>query len=94
MCLDTQNILVESYNTLGSIYVHAIDRTPPEKKKGVVNDNTCNGCGKQYTGETARALGDWMNTRSTGRDQNPSSSPWTSKGKSRRLFTSNANVHR
>ena len=44
------------YNTLRSILVHPKDRTPTEKKTGVVYDITCNVCGEHYTGETARTL--------------------------------------
>jgi len=44
------------YNMLRSILVHPKDRTPTEKKTGVVNDITCNDCGEHYVGETARTL--------------------------------------
>jgi len=44
------------YNTLRSILVHLKDRTPTEKKTGVVYDITCNDCGEHYIGETARTL--------------------------------------
>ena len=40
------------YNTLRSILVHPKDRTPTEKKTGVVYDITCNDCGEHYIGET------------------------------------------
>ena len=44
------------YNTLRSILVHPKDRTPTEKKKGMVYDTTCNDCGEHYIGETTRTL--------------------------------------
>ena len=67
MCLDSQNILGvfrtqdirtyhKPYYTLRSILVHPKDRTPTEKKTGVVYDITCNDCGEHYIGETARTL--------------------------------------
>jgi len=43
-------------NTLRSILVHPKDRTPTEKKTGVVYDITCNDCGEHYIGETGRTL--------------------------------------
>ena len=43
-------------NTLRSILVHPKDRTPTEKKTGVVYDITCNDCGEHYIGKTARTL--------------------------------------
>ena len=44
------------YNTLRSTLVHPKDRTPTEKKTGVVYDITCSDCGEHYIGETARTL--------------------------------------
>ena len=44
------------YNTLRTILVYPKDRTPTEKKTGVVYDITCNDCGEHYIGETARTL--------------------------------------
>ena len=44
------------YNMLRSILVHPKDRTPTEKKTGVVCDITCKDCGEHYIGETARTL--------------------------------------
>ena len=44
------------YNTLRSILVHPKDRTPTEKKTGVVHDITFNDCGEHYICETSRTL--------------------------------------
>ena len=44
------------YNTLRSILFHPQDRTPTEKKTGVVYDIICNDCVEHYIGETARTL--------------------------------------
>jgi len=44
------------YDTLRSTLVHPKDRTPTEKKTGVVYDITCSDCGEHYIGETARTL--------------------------------------
>ena len=67
MCLDSRTLsrvfraqdirtYHKPYNTLRSILVHPRDRTPTEKKTGVVYDITCNDCGEHYIGETARTL--------------------------------------
>ena len=42
------------YNTLRFILFHPQDRTPTEKKTGVVYDIICNDCVEHYIGETAR----------------------------------------
>jgi hypothetical protein len=45
------------YNTLRQQLVNLKDKTPDEKKCGVIYQLTCEQCDKQYVGETARAFG-------------------------------------